>query len=444
MINQSGAGSTAAMAFPDPPTGDPGGIAAAARTLHQAADDLETAHGELRGATGQIEGGWRGFAADGFHRCSQGLGSVASAGAQEFRDCATAVSGYGTALDHAQTQITRLRLLYEDALRRQAAALNLAQHLAGTITAHTKPGAALRTQTQVTNCQTQAGDALTEADGYAIRANAVKTDFAQTSSRYAAVLDGGRPGHGPNPLGSPFSATGHAGPGFGAPFNNFSLPGSGSPGPSGLVPSGLSAFDGTFQVGPDPQHSDIPGYEQYWTFHHENLSSPDDLTNLIAFVASFGAAGAVKDLGGAALKAIVESFGVGTAGREAATGIGNKVIRDEIEKVLESGATKSEPLSKYLPGANDAGRTATQGMQAAQRALRVQAIKQGIDVIGQIRPLPTGVADSLKFLVEHGSEGLKGTLNTLVHVRASLGGSGTAAGRAVTRVIETILRSIGR
>ena len=100
---------------------------------------MEHVAGGLHGASSALESDWQGYAAAAYHSSSQGLAAVASGGAETFRRCAHAVSGYATALDHAQSEIRRLRTLYDDALRRQTAATNLAGWLVGTITPHTKP-----------------------------------------------------------------------------------------------------------------------------------------------------------------------------------------------------------------------------------------------------------------------------------------------------------------
>lgn len=435
-------GGGGAMPFPDPPKGDPGAIAGAARTLHTAADDLVSAHGGLRGASAQLESDWQGYAANAYHAAAGGLTSVATAAAQEFRDCAAAVAAYGTALDHAQQEMKRLRHLYDEALKRQAAALKLAQHLAGSITPHTKPAEVTRTNTQIGNCDTQAGDAVSEANGYARRATQVKSDFHQSAGRQQQVLDGARPGHAHGPLGSPFSPTGHPGPGFGAPFTNFNLPGA-SPGPSGFTPGGLDAYNGVIPVG-DPWHSPIPGFG-VWMDHITPEAVPtDDLTNVIALLASFGAAGAARDLGGAALKALLESVGGGSAGREVLDRAGSRAFQQTLKELTDDGAAHGEPFRGVLAKARQAEQLARAEAAVSQGAVRRELFKRAIDVISHIRPLPPGVQDGLKAIVDHGSSYLNGMVIKLVSLQSRLNTSGTPASRAAARAIGAILRGIGR
>lgn len=436
-------GGGGAMPFPDPPKGDPGAIAGAARTLHAAADDLHTAHGGLRGASSQLESDWQGYAANAYHAAAGGLTSVATAAAQEFRDCATAVAAYGTALDHAQQEMKRLKHLYDDALRRQAAALKLAQHLAGSITAHTKPAELTRTNTQIGNCNTQAGDAVTEANGYARRATQVKSDFHQTAGRQQEVLDGARPGgHAHGPFGSPFSPTGHPGPGFGAPFTNFNLPGA-SPGPSGFTPGGLDAYNGVIPVG-DPWHSPIPGFGM-WMDHITPEAVPtDDLTNVIALLASFGAAGAARDLGGAALKALLESVGGGSAGREVLDRAETRAFQQTLKELMDDGAAHSQPLKGMLAEATQAGRLARAEAALGQGQVRREVVKRIIAAAAHFYRLPPGVQDGLNAFVDHGSTYLNGMVVKLVELQSRLTATGTGSARAAARVIGAILRGLGR
>src|SRR6202035_1084994 len=110
------------VAFPNPPTGSPGEITAIARSLSSAADDLERVGGGLRGASATLAQDWQGYAANAYHASSEGLATVAHGGAASFRDCAQALSGYSSALDHAQSEIHRLRGLYDAEVAAQASA----------------------------------------------------------------------------------------------------------------------------------------------------------------------------------------------------------------------------------------------------------------------------------------------------------------------------------
>lgn len=111
-------GGPGSAAFPRPPRGSPGGIAAAARALSQAADDLDRADGGLHGASSMLASDWQRYAAAAYHASSDGLAVVARGGDETFRECARAVSGYGRALDRAPWEIRRLCVLCGDAKSR--------------------------------------------------------------------------------------------------------------------------------------------------------------------------------------------------------------------------------------------------------------------------------------------------------------------------------------
>ncbi len=164
--------------FPDPPKGDPGPITGAARSLGNAADDLESAEGGLHGANAELQADWQGYAANAYHGASSTLAHVARGASETFRECAHAVSGYAAALDQCQSEIKRLRHGWEKARQRQAANDALALKLVNSITPSTKPDDATRVNTQVTTASGQANDAGTEADHYALRANHALTDQA--------------------------------------------------------------------------------------------------------------------------------------------------------------------------------------------------------------------------------------------------------------------------
>ncbi|HEY3728697.1 MAG TPA: hypothetical protein VGL51_16085 [Solirubrobacteraceae bacterium] len=439
MIN--GGGSTVATGgsvFPEPPKGSPGEISGCSRTLSNAADDLERADGGLRGASSSLEADWQGYAAAAYHSSSEALASVARGGAETFRESAHAVSGYATALDHAQSEIRRLRTLYDEAKHRQAAAANLAGRLVGSLASATKPAEVTRLQSQVTTAEGQSQDAGSEADGYAQRANTVLAEFKQSASRYEQVLNGERPGRGGGPLGSPFSGAGSAGPGFGAPFNSFALPGNGS-----FVPGGLSAYSGVIPVGDDPYNSPIPGFGIYWDGRHENLTSPDDLTNLILLIAPVAGIPA-RELGGAALRQLGIKLGIGAGGRAAVDDAGQKALQTTLDRALGSGEAHHQPFSQIVRRSIEAGRMGSATERVAQSQARARLLDAAVKVVDKIHSLPPGLQEGLAEIAHRGSFYLSYGATQLGRLQASLLKSGTPAAQAAARVIGRILSLLGR
>lgn len=438
MINQASAGAGPA-AFPDPPKGSPGEISAAARTLTSAADDLEHADGGLRNASAALESDWQGYAAAAYHSSSQALAGVAQGGAGTFRECAHAVSGYAAALDHAQSEIRRLRTLYDDALHRQAAATSLAGRLVGAITPHTKPAEATRLQTQVTTSENQATDAGIEATGYARQATTVLNEFKQKSTGYEAVLNGGQPGHPGGPFGSPFSPTGHPGPGFGAPFNNFTLPGSGTnPGVAGMVPGGLNAYSGVLPVG-NPWASPIPGYGYYKDRTTPEAVPTNDLTNLVLFLAPL-VAGPAGDLGEAALRQLAESMGIGTGGRAAVDAAERKAY-DEALAELRAIDGKSSSFPGILKRATQAGDRAGATTQVAQSEARAGWADIALDAANRAGGLPAPAKEVLSEIAHRGWVYSATGAAKLAGLQASLLNSANPAARIAANAIGAILRS---
>ena len=438
MINAGTSGAPGAAAFPDPPTGSPGEISACARTLANAADDLEHAEGGLRGAGSALASDWQGYAAAAYHSSSQGLAAVAGGGAQTFRECAQAVSGYATALDHAQPEIRRLKTLYDDALRRQAPAASLAGRLVGTITAHTKPAEVTKVQTQATTADGQATDAGIEASGYARQATTALTDFKQASARYAAVLNGQQPGHPGGPFGSPFSAAGHPGPGFGAPFDSFTLPGGGSPTATGLVPGGLNAYAGVIPVG-NPWSSPIPGYGYYKDATTPEAVPSNDLTNLVLLLAPL-AAGPAGDLGESALRQLAESMGIGTGGRAAVDAAERKAF-DETFAELRAAEGKSSSFPGILTRAEQAGRSAAATTEVGQREVTAGWVDVAIDAANRAGVLPAGAKEVLSDVAHRGWAYTSYAAAQLGAFQAKLIGAGGTAARVAANAIGAILRS---
>jgi uncharacterized protein YukE len=428
----NGAGTTA---FPDPPQGSPGEITAVARTLSNAADDLEGADGGLRGASGALASDWQGYAANAYHTCSEGLAQVAHAGAQTFRECAHAVSGYAAALDNVQSELRRLKALYDDAIRRQAAANSLSTRLDGAVTPTTKPADAHRLQTQATTANNQAVDAGTEADGYAGRATAALGHFKAAASGYEQTLNGVQPGQPSGPLGSPFSTTGHPGTGFGTPYVNFNLPG---PTTGGSVPGGLNQFDGVIPVG-NPWHSPIPGYGFYKDATTPEIVPDNDLTNLVLFLAPL-AAGPAGDLGESALRQLAESMGFGVEGH-AAVDAAEREAFDETLSKLRAAEGKSSRLSSILNRATQAGNQAAATTQVAQHETTARWADIALDAANRAGVLPQPAKDVLSEIIHRGWIYSSYTAATLRDLQSRLIAAGGTASRAAANAIGAILRS---
>jgi uncharacterized protein YukE len=428
----TGGGGAGGLAFPDPPKGDPGGITAAGRSLSKAADDLEGAAGGLRGAGAELEADWQGYAAAAYHSSSGTLAAIARGAGETFRDCAHAVTGYATALDHTQSEIKRLRHLWEDAKHRQGAAQALAGKLAGSITATTKPADATRLSTQAGTCQGQADDAGGEADRYALRATTELTEFKQKASGYESTLEGYQAGHAPGPFGSPFTAPGTPGRTFGLPSNGFDVPG--TPGSHSLDP-----YNGVLPVG-DPWNSPIPGYGYYKDATTPEAVGDDDLLNLALLVSSLGG-GAVADLGANALKGLAERLGIGALGKGAAKDAAVKAYEDEVAKAIASGEGRHSSFANILKRATDAGLTKGAETKAEQSTARADLVDALLEPADQAGVLPDGVKDVISQLAHNGWAFTSYTTAKLVGARASLAKIGTPAAELAARVIGTILRT---
>jgi uncharacterized protein YukE len=443
VIDGGGPGGAGSAVFPDPPQGSPGAIAAAARTLQSAADDLERADGGLQNAGSALAIDWQGYAADAYHASSQALATVARAGAESFRTSAEAVRGYGAELDHTQSEIRRLRVLWEDAKHRQAAAGALAGRLGTALASATKPADITHLETQVDTAQGQADDAGTEADGYAGRATTALQQFRQNAARYQQALEGERPGSPDIPFGSPFSGTGSPGPGFGAPFAS-----PGPIGPGGLVPGGLDPYAGVLPVGPNPYQSPIPGYPAYWDNLHQSLTSPDDLTLAIAMLGG-PLGGAARDLGESGLLAILRAAGVGTGG-DAAIAEAERLAaasargeRAALKALIDGGGGDGRTLAERAPGSAKAARAAGAGTAGAQAETRHELLKAAVDAISHQVSLPPGTTDLLKAAIDHGAVYGRWSVSRLSAEVASLNARGTPAALAAAKVIAGILRSVG-
>jgi hypothetical protein len=306
-----GAGPGGAGAFPDPPTGSPGELAGVSRALAGAGEDLDRVETGLRGASATLAADWQGYAAAAYHACSDGLAGVAHGGAESFRDCARAVSGYAAALDHTQSEIRHLRTLYDAACAAETAASGAVSDLHLRLAAAAKPHEISSLGSQLSRAQSDAQSAATSAVAYARQASDVLTEFHQAESRYAAVLDGATltPGGAPAPGGPwlPFEPAGTPGPGFGTPYTA-----------AGPVPGLLaSVFGGVIPVG-DAWNSPIPGYGVYMDATTPEAVADGDLTTAIVGVATLGAARVLTDLGEGALRAVVARIGIGDAGPAAA------------------------------------------------------------------------------------------------------------------------------
>jgi uncharacterized protein YukE len=91
-------GAPSVAGFPQAPLGSPGEIYGIARSLQQAATDLDESEHALRGAAATLMTDWQGDAAGAYQSASGGLSGVAGAAAKTFRECAGALSGYAERL----------------------------------------------------------------------------------------------------------------------------------------------------------------------------------------------------------------------------------------------------------------------------------------------------------------------------------------------------------
>jgi hypothetical protein len=395
-----GSGSGGA-AFPDPPKGDPGAIAGVARALSSAGDELNHVNVGLRAAGASLAADWQGYAANAYHSSSEGLAACAQSGSGEFVDCAHAVSGYGGALDHAQSEIKRLRIQWEQAQRQMNAAVGLADRLGTAAASAAHPAEADRLSTQVRNAQNQAGQAGREADGYARRAQHVLDEFKQRARGYEETLAGSKPGTVGTVFGSPFAAPGTPSPGFGVPLDPFSGPGAG-----GVDPDGLSNLNGVIPVG-DPWKSPIPGYGYYMDATTPEAVPTDDLTNLVVGVATLGG-GSIADLGGNALRSIAESYGIGTAGKEAVERTEAQTVNEIFQAARANGETRYTSLSQLLKDARSQAKLAGAGTQVSQQGARADILDNALELLSKTghSPLPSGAKEALVWLYRYGTSSI--------------------------------------
>ncbi len=424
-----GGSATGNATFPDPPKGDPGGITTAARALRNAADDLEHAEGGLHGAKAELEADWQGYAAAAYHSSSSTLARITRGAAETFKDCAHAVSGYATALDHCQSEIKRLRHAWQAAKHRQAANEALALKLTTSITATTKPDDATRISTQATTASGQATDAGTEADGYAQRATTALNEFTHKASAYRGTLEGSSPGEAPGPFGASFAAPGTPGRSFGLPSDGF---------PLSADPNALTPYNGVIPVG-DPWNSLISGYGFYKDATTPEVEPTDDLTNAILLIATLGGSGGV-DLGANALKAVAERLGIGAAGREAVTEAGEQAYEKEIAEAIASGEGKHASFVRILARAREARLGAGAETESAQQEARADLIDGLLDNADKAGVLPDGVKDAVADLAHNGWAYTSYTTAKLDAVRTALLKTSNPAARAAARIIGTILR----
>jgi uncharacterized protein YukE len=432
----AGGGAGGAMPFPDPPKGDPGAISGCASVLQRAAGDLDHAEAGLHGANGSLQADWQGFAAQAYHAASSGLAAVTRGGAQTFRECASAVSRYGSDLDHVQSELRGLKRLYEDALRRQAAADGLAGRLQTALGSATKQSEISTLGTQIGNAQQQALDAVTEANGHARRAQNLVNDFKRKAQGYAAALSGQALGH-PGPLGSPFSAPGMPGAGFGIPNPGGLFP--------GVNPDGLDPYRGVIPVG-DPWNSSIPGYGIYMDATHGNATSPDDLTDLITFFAGGLAAGPLKDLGERALSTVLGGLGYGSAAAEGLSAAQIREATNALDELVASGAARgSTPLRDLAPTAIDDGRA----LGAAKYAVDLHEVRATLgDLLLKVAnskvPLPPGASEIASEVMHRGWVYSSYALARLGQLQHALEASASPVAREAANAMGTILRASGR
>jgi len=425
-----GSGSTGSGGgFPDSPTGSPGEIGAIARALVGAGDDFENLESGLRSASATLAEDWQGYAAGAYHACSDGLATVARGGAESFRDCARAVSGYSRALDHAQSEIRRLRVLYDAAMAAEASASSAGGGLENKLASAKKPAELTKLNDKITSDQTDAQNAAYSAGGYARQATAVLEAFKAAQSRYTQVLSGDRltANGGPAP-GSPFRPSepaGAPGPWFGAPAFG-GMPGDLPAAYGGVIPAGnpLSVSD------------QIPGYGIYYDATHGNLTSPGDLTNLIVAVASLGMGGPLEDLA-ARLAARV---GIGAAGRAAIDEAGTSAFKQAMKDLLGRGLNKSLARANAGVAREEAIANETAAQAAARKTVAVGVVK----ALGQKGLLPTGVADAVKAWADGNGVYTGYAVAKLVSLRIALVRSGTTAGFQAARAVAGILKLMGQ
>jgi uncharacterized protein YukE len=430
MIPMSSGGGAGIAAFPDPPQGDPGQIADAARRLTDAGGSLDDVETGLRGASNEVALDWQGYAASLYHGCTEQLTGIARGAAETFRDCAHAVSSYGRDLDDVQQKVKALKTQYDDAVHRQQTATGQALGFSNQITSATKPDDATRLSGEASAASRQAGDATGDANHYAQLATQAINDFKDKARGYASTLEGIDPGTPGGPLASPFVASGSPGPTFGFPGLRNPLTG-GSPTPVDLT--------GVAHVG-DPWNSPIPGYGTHMDATHGNLQSTDDLTDLILLLAAPVAGKAVEGLGGAALDWLTGK-GVSKSG---------EIAIDKIEqKVLEGG--------RNLPGRfSNAGRTALEraGLKDPDVPLTPKELEEGqaefdrfikktaAQLADQTGVLPPTVRELVDEFIDGGAAYRNYPVAKIAEARAALARMNNPAAKALGQVLGTILNHL--
>lgn len=382
----SGVSTGSAAGFPDPPTGSPGEISAIARSLGQAARELEETERGLTGATEALVADWSGYAANAYRSSSGALAAAGRGATASLRECAEAVSGYGVALETAQTELGRLRGQYEEAKGREAAAAASATSLATHLAAATKSSAIHQLKGDISTANSQAGTAGEEAAGYVHRAAQVLEEFHRAEQRYmqtlagGATVVGGRSLPAGSPFAAPFAGVGQTGAGFGVPYTTF----------GGIVPGGLSEYAGVIPVG-DPWRSDIPGYGTYLDSREGNASSPSDLTDAITFLAAPVAGKLGEEVLVNGGRALMEEVGIGGAGREAAARAGQEAgLKDFASGNYRTGDPLNTAKMRRVVLARRMG-TAT--MQVGQEEVQNRGIVTALDVLNNAKVLPSGVKE---------------------------------------------------
>jgi uncharacterized protein YukE len=432
MIPISSGGGAGIGAFPDPPHGDPGQIAAAARRLGDAGGYLEDVDTGLRTASGEVAQDWQGYAAGLYHGCTTQLSGIAHGAAQTFRDCQQAVSSYGQSLDDVQQKVNGLKTQYDDAVGRQQTAANQALGFSNQITPTSKPADVTRLSGQASDAARQAGDATRDANHYILLATQAISDFRDKARGYASTLEGIEPGRSGGPLGSPFIAGGSPGPTFGFPGNWFSRH------DAQPVPVDLT---GVARVG-DPNHPDIPGYGMYEDHQHGNLQGTDDLTNLILLLGVPVVGKAAEGLGGAALDWLT-SKGVDKAGQVAIDKIEQKVLEGsaKLRTKIGDGARSAlrgggdDPVDPVAP------KTPAE-LEREEEELTKQVRGAIVDIADKAGTLPDGVGDIAHNLLDYGGVYRAYTVSKLIQLREALAGMDSAAARAGVTTLNRIIDAV--
>ncbi|HTU87988.1 MAG TPA: WXG100 family type VII secretion target [Solirubrobacteraceae bacterium] len=382
-------------AFPQVPLGSPGEIYAIARSLQQAATDLEDSERGLRNAAATLMGDWQGDASTAYQAASGGLSGVVGGASATFRECGAALSGYAGALERTQSEMGRLRGQYEGATQRQAMAASTCGGLTRALSAATKPAEIHQLQGDMTRASGQETGAGDEAAAYVRQATQLLDEFHREESRYMQVLTGDRVGPAPGmPIGSPFApvviGAGIPGVGFGVPYATGAAP--------GFMPGALDPYNGVFEVG-NPWDSPIPGYGVYMDSITPEAVPTNDLTDAITFIAAPVAGGAVDDILTMGARGLAEQLGFGTAGREAVDAAGQEA---EIERFTAGNYRTGDPLNTgKMREVYQAGRTARTDAEIGQEETRGVVRDQILDGLDKTDKLPPGVTDTLSNVLEN-------------------------------------------